>query len=118
VPRPTSASRPATDPHGDVRDAQRRRQARSRARDAVGSTLRALREAAGFTQEKLGERAGLHRTYVGGYERAERRLSIEAVEQILTALGVSWATFGAEMDGQLRRTRRGARRPETDRASS
>ena len=96
MPRPTSASRPATDPHGDVRAARRRHRTRSGARDAVAATLRGLREAAGLSQEKLGERAGLHRTYVGGYERAERRLTIEAVGQILTALGVSWATFGAE----------------------
>lgn len=92
------------DPHGAVRATQRREAARSGARIAVAATLRALREAAGLSQEQMGEQAGLHRTYVGGYERAERRLTIEAVEQVLAALGVSWARFGAEMDARHPRT--------------
>ena len=117
MPRPASALPPdgeppgglGGDPHGDARATRHRTRARSRARDSVAATLRAFREAAGFSQEQLGERAGLHRTYVGGYERAERRLTIEAVEQVLAALGVTWTTFGAAMDAAVRR--RAAGRP-------
>ncbi len=96
---------------------ERRATARSGAREALAATLRAFREEVGLSQEKLGERAGLHRTYVGGYERAERRLTIEAVEQVLVALDVSWAAFGAAMDARLVRPPRGrgARRGGTDR---
>lgn len=111
--RPTPASRSAAnrraDPHGDARAATRRTTARAGAREALAATLRALREGSGLTQEKLGERAGLHRTYIGGYERAERRLTIEAVEQVLGALDVSWETFGAHMDARLRRRSRSRR---------
>lgn len=93
-------------PPTDAARADRRRAAaRATARDAVADVLRALRERAGMSQEKLGELAALHRTYVGGYERSERRLTIEAVEQVLRALGVSWAEFGAAMDERVRRPR-------------
>jgi transcriptional regulator with XRE-family HTH domain len=104
VPRPAALSRPADDPHGEARAARRRAASRAGAREAVASTLRGLREEAGLSQEQLGARAGLHRTYVGGYERGERRLTIEAVGQVLSALGVSWARFGADMDARHVRT--------------
>lgn len=114
--RAAPAPPPADDPHGEARAARRRAAARSGARDAVAATLRALREAAGLSQEQLGDRAGLHRTYVGGYERAERRLTMEAVEQVLAALGVSWAAFGAAMDTRLPRRPRRARAAVSDAA--
>ena len=36
----------------------------------------------------LGEKAGLDHTYVGGIERAERNLSLEAIGKLAMALGI------------------------------
>lgn len=50
--------------------------------------VRALREAQGISQEKLAERAGLHRTYIGMVERLERNPSLVCIHQIANGLGV------------------------------
>ena len=55
----------------------------------VGFKIRCLREERGWSQEELGARAGLHRTYIGHVERGERNFGIENLEKIALALGVS-----------------------------
>jgi transcriptional regulator with XRE-family HTH domain len=50
--------------------------------------LRAERAARGLSQEKLADLAGLHRTYVGSVERAERNVSLDNIEQLAVALGI------------------------------
>jgi transcriptional regulator with XRE-family HTH domain len=55
---------------------------------AVGATIRNLRVRAGCSQELLAEKAGLHRTYVGGVERGERNVSLENIVRIARALKV------------------------------
>lgn len=42
----------------------------------------------GWSQEELGLRAGLHRTYVGSIERSERNISLLNIERIARALNV------------------------------
>ncbi len=42
-----------------------------------------------LSQEGLAELANLHRTYVGSVERAERNVSIDNMERLAAALGVS-----------------------------
>ena len=43
---------------------------------AFGATLRAYRQEAGLSQEKLAAKAGLDRTYVGGAERGVRNVAL------------------------------------------
>lgn len=42
----------------------------------------------GISQEKLAERAGLHRTYIGMVERAEKNITLKNVAKIASALKV------------------------------
>jgi transcriptional regulator with XRE-family HTH domain len=54
----------------------------------VGATIRDLRIRAGFSQELLAEKSGLHRTYIGGVERGERNISLENIVRVAHALKV------------------------------
>jgi len=51
-------------------------------------SVAALRREKGWTQEELGRRADLHRTYIGAIERHERNVSLLNVERIAKALKV------------------------------
>jgi transcriptional regulator with XRE-family HTH domain len=53
---------------------------------AFGSRVRAHRLAAGLTQEGLGERAGLHFTYIGSVERGERNVTLDTILRLADAL--------------------------------
>jgi transcriptional regulator with XRE-family HTH domain len=44
-----------------------------------------------LSQEKLGELAGLHRTYVSQLERSKANISIDSLERIARILGVNTA---------------------------
>ncbi len=61
-----------------------------------GAKVRKLRQARGLSQEAFADVCGLHRTYVGAIERGERNVSLENIEKIAKALGISIASlFGA-----------------------
>ncbi len=60
---------------------------------AVGSTIRDLRKSQGLSQEKLAEKAGLHRTYIGALERGEKSPTVETLSKIVLALNVSLSDF-------------------------
>jgi transcriptional regulator with XRE-family HTH domain len=62
-------------------------------RHILAENLRRIRLKKGLSQEQLGELAGLHRTYVGSVERAERNISIDNVEALATALNVDVTTL-------------------------
>lgn len=41
-----------------------------------------------LSQEELAERAGVHRTYIGMIERAEKNITLENIEKIAKALNI------------------------------
>ncbi len=54
-----------------------------------GKNLRKAREAKGRSQEEMAFRCGVHRTYVGGVERAEYNVTILTLLKFTKALGIS-----------------------------
>jgi len=54
----------------------------------LAKRVRELRDRKGISQERLGEMAGLHRTYIGMIERAEKNITLVNLEKIARALGV------------------------------
>lgn len=55
-------------------------------RGKFGKRLREIRKKAGLSQEELGFRAGLHRTYIGSIERGEQNVSIDNIHKLAKAL--------------------------------
>lgn len=51
-----------------------------------GAKVREKRAAMRLSQEELAERAGVHRTYIGMIERAEKNITLENVEKLAKAL--------------------------------
>ncbi len=54
-----------------------------------GEKVREERLKRNLSQETLAEKAGVHRTYIGMIERAEKNITLENIEKISKALGVS-----------------------------
>jgi transcriptional regulator with XRE-family HTH domain len=50
--------------------------------------VRERRKAARLSQEALADGCGLHRTYIGSIERAERNVSIDNMEKIANVLAI------------------------------
>ena len=50
--------------------------------------IRRMRQERGWSQERLAEEAGMHRTYLGGIEVAKRNPSLRNLIKIARALGV------------------------------
>ncbi len=53
-----------------------------------GNQLRNLRLERKLSQEQLAELAGLHRTYIGMIERAEKNITLINIERLSKALNV------------------------------
>ena len=54
-----------------------------------GLRVRQLREARGWSQEDLAEKADLHRTYVSGIERGTRNPTLTVLARIAGGLGMT-----------------------------
>jgi transcriptional regulator with XRE-family HTH domain len=55
-------------------------------RVALGRTVRALRSAAGYSQEGFADAIGVHRTYMGTLERGDGNPTLETLELIADGL--------------------------------
>jgi transcriptional regulator with XRE-family HTH domain len=53
----------------------------------LGNHIRALRGAAGWTQEDLADVCGIHANFIGTLERGEQVMSIEIARRIAAGLG-------------------------------
>jgi transcriptional regulator with XRE-family HTH domain len=56
-----------------------------------GNNVQIHRKNLRISQEKLAENAGLHRTYIGMIERAEKNITLVNMEKISKALNVELA---------------------------
>ena len=54
-----------------------------------GQKVREERARLGLSQEKLASRAGVHRTYIGMIERAEKNITLANIEKLSKALRTS-----------------------------
>lgn len=55
---------------------------------ALGKRIRRLRKAAGLTQEQLAEKVRVSTTHIGLVETGKRRISLQALQRVASALGV------------------------------
>ncbi len=53
-----------------------------------GDKVRDLRKQRNLSQEELADKAGLHRTYIGMIERAEKNITLLNIEKIANSLEV------------------------------
>ena len=60
----------------------------SRSGQLVAASVRRIRRKRGWSQEDLGARATLHRTYVGAIERCEENITLRTLDQLAYALEV------------------------------
>ena len=68
-------------------------------RKKFGKNVRTKRQQLGLSQEALAFDAKSNRTYISDVERGTRNPSIEVVQRIAKALGV---TMGELLDGQIK----------------
>ncbi len=62
-------------------------------KEKVGLRIRQLRKEQELSQEALGYKAEVDRTYVTDVENGRRNVSVEILERLIKALGVSVAEF-------------------------
>jgi len=53
-----------------------------------GNNVRKFRNQLDISQEELADRAGVHRTYIGMIERAEKNVTLISIEKIAKALQI------------------------------
>lgn len=58
-----------------------------------GQRVQELRKARQLSQEKLADIAGVHRTYIGMIERAEKNVTLRSISKLADALKVEIKDF-------------------------
>lgn len=58
-----------------------------------GNRVREERMKLRLSQEKLAEKANVHRTYIGMIERAEKNITLENMKKVVDALGLKLSKF-------------------------
>jgi len=58
-------------------------------RSKLGRAIRRLRKEAKYSQESFADRCKFHRTFMGAVERGETNISLDNLERIAKALGLS-----------------------------
>lgn len=64
----------------------------------VGLRLKELRQEQKLSQEKLGYKADVDRTYVTDVENGRRNVSLEILERLIAALNTTFADFFSGKD--------------------
>ena len=81
-------------------------------RPALGGRIRQLRRGLKLSQEELADRAGLHWTYLSSdLERGQQTPTVDVVNRLARALGVTLAEFFRPLDEPFRRR---SRKPRVD----
>ena len=62
-----------------------------------GETVRNLRQSKQISQEQFADMCGLHRTYISDIELGKRNVSLENIEKIADALGITISQLFAEV---------------------
>ncbi|MCX6640635.1 MAG: cupin domain-containing protein [bacterium] len=66
----------------------------------IGEKIHNLRSASELTQEELADRAGLTKGFISQIERDLTSISLDSLEQILTAMNISLSSFFSEPSGE------------------
>ena len=66
----------------------------------IGQRIRNYRTKMGLSQEKLAELSDCHPTYIGQLERGEKNATLESIERITVALGVTLSKLFEKLGGQ------------------
>lgn len=69
---------------------------------AFGRLIRQRRQALGISQEELGYRAGLDRTYVSGLERGVRNPSLTALVSLARGFSISVSDLAAHLEQETK----------------
>lgn len=65
-----------------------------------GAAIRKLRREKNISQEQLADMCCLHRTYISDVELGKRNVSLENIEKMASALGISISVLFKEVEKQ------------------
>ena len=68
-------------------------------KNILAENIRFFRKKSNFTQEKLADESGLHRTYIDSIENKHRNVSIENIDAIAKALSIKTFELLKEQKG-------------------
>jgi len=71
----------------------RKQQPDTHLRMQFGEKVRELRKKLGLSQEELGFKANIHRTYIGAVERGEQNVSLDNIGKLAKTLKIPLTTL-------------------------